>query len=110
MLGWGGIWVEALGAASWRVCPIGPKDAREMIREIPGLAKILSGVRGNPPLDADSLVEMMVKISVIAWTLKERLSSIDFNPVMVLPKGEGVALVDCRMVLHAPEAEIRQGS
>lgn len=110
MLGWGGIWVEALGSASWRVCPIGPKDAREMIREIPGLAKILSGVRGNPPLDADSLVEMMVKISVIAWTLKERLSSIDFNPVMVLSKGEGVALVDCRMVLHAPEAEIRQGS
>jgi acetyltransferase len=44
MLGWGGIFVEALGLAAWRVCPIGPEDARAMIRELPGLGKVLNGV------------------------------------------------------------------
>jgi len=98
--GWGGILVEALRLVAWRVCPIGPQDAREMIREIPGLAKVLGGTRGRPPYDLPALIDAMVRVSVLAGALKGRVSSIDFNPLMVLPQGEGVAMVDCRMVLR----------
>jgi acetyltransferase len=100
LLGWGGVFVEALGLASWRVCPIGPEDARAMIQELPGLSKVLGGMRGRPPLDAQALVDIMVKISVMAYALRDRVTSMDFNPIMVLPEGEGVALVDCRMILR----------
>ena len=92
--------MEALGLASWRVCPIGPEDARAMIQELPGLSKVLGGMRGRPPLDAQALVDIMVKISVMAYALRDRVTSMDFNPIMVLPEGEGVALVDCRMILR----------
>ncbi len=100
MLGWGGVFVEALGLAAWRVCPIGPEDARTMIRELPGLSKVLGGMRGKPALDTRALVDTMVKISAIAYALRKRVTSMDFNPVMVLPEGQGVALVDCRMILR----------
>ncbi len=99
MLGWGGIFVEALDLGSWRVCPIGQQDAREMIHEIPGLTKVLSGTRGKPPLDTQALLDIMVRFSSIACALKDRVSSMDFNPIKVLPEGKGVRLLDCRMVL-----------
>ena len=105
MLGWGGVFVEALGLAAWRVCPIGPQDARAMIQELPGLSKVLGGVRGRPPLDTQALVDTMVKISVMAYALRGRVPSMDFNPVMVLPQGQGVALVDCRMILRSGQQD-----
>ena len=100
MLGWGGIFVEALGLAAWRVCPIGPEDARAMIRELPGLGKVLKGARGGPPLDTQALIDTMVRISAMAYALRDQVSSMDFNPIMVLPEGQGIALVDCRMILR----------
>jgi len=105
MLGWGGVFVEALGLAAWRVCPIGPQDARAMILDLPGLSKVLEGVRGRPPLDTQALVDTMVKISVMAYALRDRVTSIDFNPIMVLPEGQGVALVDCRMILRSGQQQ-----
>jgi hypothetical protein len=101
MLGWGGVLVESLGLAVWRVCPIGPQEACGMIGELRGLERVLGGVRGGPPLDVRALVEFMVRISVIAHALKDRVSSMDFNPIMVLPEGQGIALVDCRMVMKS---------
>ena len=105
MLGWGGVFVEALGLAAWRVCPIGPQDAGAMIQELPGLSKVFGGVRGRPPLDTQALVDTMVKISVMAYALRGRVPSMDFNPVMVLPQGQGVALVDCRMILRSGQQD-----
>ena len=101
MLGWGGVFVEALGLAAWRVCPIGEQDALQMIREVAGLVKVLGGVRGRPPLDRRALVELMMRISSIACALKDRISSMDFNPIVVQPEGQGAKVLDCRMVLRA---------
>jgi acetyltransferase len=105
MLGWGGIYVEAMGMSAIRVCPITPNEADEMIREIPGLVKILAGTRGGPPLDTQALVELMVRVSHLASALEDRVSSMDFNPIRVLPRGEGVMLLDCRIVTGAEKTE-----
>lgn len=98
MLGLGGILVEALGAASWRVCPIGPRDAHEMINEVKGLAKILAGYRGLPKADTKALADALVSISRLAAWAKDEISSIDINPLAVLPEGRGVLALDALIV------------
>jgi acetate---CoA ligase (ADP-forming) len=94
MLGLGGVLVEAMGAASWRVCPIGPRDAREMIGEVRGLSKILAGYRGSPKADLDSLADTLVKVSRLAIWAGDEISSLDINPLAVLPDGKGVLALD----------------
>ena len=106
MLGWGGIFVEALAIGAWRICPIVRKDAEDMINEIPGLSKILGGIRGNSPLDRPALSDIMVQVSRIAHELRDIISSLDFNPVKILPEGQGVYLLDSRIVLQ-PESSTK---
>ena len=100
MLGWGGIFVEAFSVGAWRVCPIETHDAEDMIEEIPGLSRIFCGIRGAPPLDRRALVEAMVRISEIAHALRDLVHAIDFNPVKILPEGQGIKFLDCRIVLR----------
>jgi len=97
VLGWGGIFVEAFDQNSWRVCPINRYDARDMIDEIPGLNKVLGGIRGAGPLDKEGLIDLMVDISLIAGSLQSSIASLDFNPLIVMPDGQGVKLLDCRI-------------
>ncbi|MDP6782613.1 MAG: acetate--CoA ligase family protein, partial [Dehalococcoidia bacterium] len=49
MFGLGGIWVELLKDVAFRIVPLLPRDAREMIREIKGFP-LLEGYRGSPPV------------------------------------------------------------
>ncbi len=98
MLGLGGVLVEALGAASWRVCPIGPRDAREMIDEVKGLSQILAGYRGHPKADAEALADILVKVSRLAVWAKDDVSSLDINPLAVLPEGKGVMALDALII------------
>jgi len=98
MLGLGGILVEALGAVSWRVCPIGLRDAREMIGEVKGLSKILAGYRGRPKADVGALEDTLVRISRLAVWAENEISSLDINPLAVLPEGQGVVALDALIV------------
>ena len=98
MLGMGGILVEALGAAAWRVCPVTRVDAQEMIGEVRGLATILAGVRGRPAADVDALLDVLVNISRLAVSAQADIASLDVNPLAVLPKGRGAIALDALVV------------
>jgi acetate---CoA ligase (ADP-forming) len=82
----GGIYVEIIKETATRVAPIGRAEAERMVEEIRGAAALLSGVRGQPPLDRQSLVDMMVRIS---WLLDDfpKIGELDLNPVRVFPNG-----------------------
>jgi acetyltransferase len=101
MLGLGGVLVEALGAASWRVCPVSPRDAREMIGEVKGLSKILAGYRGHAKADTEALVDTLVKVSRLAVWAKEEIPNLDINPLAVLPEGKGVLALDALIIPKA---------
>ena len=64
-----------------------------MIREVKGYA-MLQGVRGAPPSDEAALVDALSLLSVYAAAQGDALASIDINPFIVLPKGEGAWAVD----------------
>jgi acetyltransferase len=97
MVGLGGIFVEVLKDVAIRLLPVDATEAREMLRELRGY-KILEGVRGQGPRDIDALVKAMVGLSDIFAAQRNHLSDMEINPLMVRPKGAGVAAVDVRLV------------
>ena len=90
MFGLGGVFVEVLEDVSFRIAPFDVKEASNMIDEIRGRA-ILNGVRGANPVDVKALAETLSQLSFFAVENAESLSSVDLNPLIVLPHGAKIA-------------------
>jgi acetyl-CoA synthetase (ADP-forming) len=95
LFGLGGIFVEVLKDASFRVAPITDLDTRQMIREIHSYP-ILQGIRGQPPSDEDAIRGILQATSRMLLENPE-IQQIDLNPVVVY--GKGATVVDARIVL-----------
>lgn len=93
MVGLGGVHTELLRDVSVRVAPISPQDAWEMVEELKG-KELLYGHRGKPKADVKAIVEILLRISQLAYDLREELDAVELNPVMALPEGEGALAVD----------------
>lgn len=93
MVGLGGIFVELLHDVSLELAPLTPDQARRMLSGLQA-SQLLYGFRGRPEADTEALEDVLVRLSALCEALGEKLVSIDLNPVMVLPKGEGVRIVD----------------
>jgi acetyltransferase len=78
---------------SFRLAPVTPSMAREMIAEIKGYP-VLAGARGKPPADVDALADAIVKLSALAVDLKNEVSELDINPLFVMERGGGVKAAD----------------
>ena len=100
MAGLGGVLVEVLRDVTFRAAPFGPDEARRMLRELRGFA-MLQGVRGAPPADIDALARLLSDLSRFAFAHRDRVRSIDLNPVRVLPAGQGVLALDALIELDA---------
>lgn len=97
MMGWGGAFAEAMGLVTWRVCPVSSEDVCDMIDEVKGLKAALNGYRGMPRLDVGSLVDAVTRLSAWAHASREWLESLDINPLVVLPEGQRVCALDCKI-------------
>ena len=93
MFGLGGIFVEVLKDVVFRRCPFGADVAEDMIRSIKG-APLLLGARGRKPADVKALAETLARLSAFAAAAGPKLQSIDLNPVLAMPAGEGAFAVD----------------
>lgn len=96
MFGLGGIFVEVLKDVSFRLIPIGKRDAEAMIKEIKGYA-LLNGYRGQEPASIPALVDVLMKVSALIEKTPE-IKELDLNPVFAY-KDSAVA-VDARIVLE----------
>ena len=95
MFGLGGIFVEILKDVSFRVAPIELVDAREMVDEIKA-RKILEGARGMPPVDKDTLADILHKTSKMLMECPE-IKELDMNPILAYP--DGARVVDARIIM-----------
>ena len=93
MFGLGGIFVEVLRDVVFKPAPFGVEDARDMIDRVRGSA-LLYGIRGSPPADIDALAEALSRLSLFAAANAATIASIDINPFVVLPQGQGAIAVD----------------
>ena len=96
VLGLGGVLVELLQDSQLRLPPLSRSEAMEVIRSLKGY-RILVGYRGKPRADIDALADTVVRVAQMAVDLKDVLTSLDLNPLMVLPEGQGVVAVDVLM-------------
>ncbi|WP_193086959.1 acetate--CoA ligase family protein [Advenella sp. FME57] len=93
MFGLGGIFVEILKDVSFRLAPFDRGQALSMIQEIRATA-LLSGARGQGPADIPALADTLVALSRLAYEQREYIESIDINPILALPEGQGVLALD----------------
>jgi acetyltransferase len=99
LFGSGGVMVEVYNDVALRLCPIDKSDALEMIADVKG-ARLLEGFRGRPAADIDALADTLVRVSQMAAQLDGNLAELDINPLMVLPKGQGVKAADAVAVFQ----------
>jgi acyl-CoA synthetase (NDP forming) len=99
MFGIGGIFTEIYDDVAFRVAPIDKIDALNLIHEPKG-SKILEGTRGKPPVNLDSLVNVMINASNLMME-HDAISQLDLNPVIAY--SDGVCAVDSRIVLRQTE-------
>jgi acyl-CoA synthetase (NDP forming) len=98
--GIGGVLVELLRDAQFRMPPVTEVDAAEMVDRL-RMAKLLDGYRGAPPGDRRALIETIRRVSALVEALPE-LREMDLNPVKILPPGQGAIAVDARIRVGPP--------
>lgn len=97
LFGLGGVLVEAMRDLSLRVAPIDAGEARAMVDEIRA-RRVLDGMRGAPPADVQALAEAIAALSRFAAAQAGVLQSLDINPFVVLPQGQGALALDAVIV------------
>jgi acyl-CoA synthetase (NDP forming) len=97
MVGLGGITTELFRDVVYRPAPVGVAEAEAMLGELKA-APLLRGFRGAPKADVAILAKLISDVSVLAARLKDQVSEIELNPVLVHPQGQGVTVVDALVV------------
>jgi acetyltransferase len=93
----GGVHVEVLKDIAHGIAPLTHNDARRMVDGLAG-HKLLDGVRGAPACDVDALTDAIVRLAWFAQDFSGEIAELDLNPVIVLPRGQGVKIVDALIV------------
>lgn len=91
----GGILVELLKDVVVRITPLTDQDAREMIRSLKTFP-LLNGFRGGQRFDVSALEQVILRVGALVEDIHE-IGELDLNPVIVLPEGQGVSIVDARI-------------
>lgn len=97
MFGLGGVSVEVFGDVTFRLAPVSKTEAVRMVREIRGL-QLLEGHRGKPAADIEALADVVVSLSGLAVSQADAIRSIEINPLLAMPRGEGAYALDAAFV------------
>jgi acetyl-CoA synthetase (ADP-forming) len=96
MCGLGGVFVEVLQDVAFRLVPLQPRDARQMLGELRG-QPLLRGVRGRPGPDLGALETLLLRVSALAERRPD-IRELDLNPVLAYP--DRVVAVDARALIE----------
>ncbi len=103
MFGLGGVHVEVLKDVAFRLAPLAPRDAQEMLQEIKGLP-LLQGHRGQAPVSLDALGKTLIQVSLLLETHPD-IKELDLNPIFAY--ADGCLAVDARIVLKEPGSDLQ---
>lgn len=81
-IGPGGTLVELLPESALLMAPFSTAEAKAAILSLPA-SKLLQGYRGAPVQDLSALAEAAAALSRMAWDLRNCLSEIEINPIIV---------------------------
>jgi acetyl coenzyme A synthetase (ADP forming)-like protein len=95
MFGLGGIMVEVIKDVKFKLLPITDVEANMLVKSIQSY-KLLTGIRGNPPVDLKFVEENLLRLSQLVEDFPE-FTEIDFNPFVFAPDKERCKILDARM-------------
>jgi acetyl coenzyme A synthetase (ADP forming)-like protein len=95
LVGTGGKYVEVLKDVELGVTPLTDIDAKEMVESIRGYA-LLRGVRGEPPVCIDVLIECLQRLAQLVADFHQ-IREMDINPIILSPEKENCRVVDVRI-------------
>ena len=98
MFGSGGVYAELVKDVVLRLHPLTDLDAREMVVSIK-MAKLFEGFRGSPPSDIKAVEDLLLRLSTMVEDLPQ-IGELDFNPVTVMPVGEGYWVIDAKIMVR----------
>jgi len=101
MVGLGGIYAEIFDDVVIRPAPVGRAEAEAMIRELKSFP-LLNGARGRQKADIAALAQAIVTIGRVALANRQRIQSIEINPLRVMPEGQGAVALDAAIVPMRP--------
>ena len=87
--------LEIMDDICFRLAPLTDREATEMVQSIRGYP-LLTGYRAQPPVDVRAIEELLLRVSRFIVDLPE-VSELDLNPIMALPAGKGLRIVDARI-------------
>jgi acetyltransferase len=99
MAGSGGILLELVRDVAFCVPPVSPDKARDLIGRTRA-GKLMNGYRGSGPLDSEAVVAALVGLGRLAADLGDAVESVDINPFVALPQGQGGLALDALVVLR----------
>ncbi len=97
LVGLGGIYVEVFADVSCGYAPISQDYAKKMVEKLHSFA-ILQGVRGQSGYDISGIYDVIGRLSQLV-TDNPQIQELDINPLLVLPNGQGVRVLDARILL-----------
>ena len=98
MFGLGGVYVEVMRDVSFRVCPINPDDADQMIRELRWLSVAHRHSRRRKPVNLESLRTALLNVSTFLIE-NPSIAQLDLNPIKVHERG--LSVLDARIIQYA---------
>jgi acetyltransferase len=99
MAGAGGVLLELTADVAFCVPPVSPEKARDMLARTRAGA-LIDGYRGSGARDGEAVVAALVGLGQLAADLKDVIESVDINPFVALPRGQGGLALDALVVLR----------
>lgn len=98
----GGVLMELLDDKSFALAPVSPTWAESMVASLK-IHRLLGGYRGSPSVDLEGVLDSIVRLSWLAADLKEFVSEIDVNPLIV--NADGCIAVDALVIPVASDRD-----
>jgi acetyltransferase len=99
MAGAGGVLLELTKDVAFCAPPVSTAKARDMLARTRA-GRLLQGYRGGPALDLDAVANALVGLGRLATDLEDVIESVDINPFVALPQGQGGMALDGLIVLR----------
>jgi acetyltransferase len=99
MFGSGGVLLELTKDVSFGAVPLPPWQAKAMIERTTA-GRLLKGYRGALAYDEPSVHAALMALGRLAHDLGDQLESIDINPFVAMPAGQGAVALDALVVLR----------
>ena len=104
MFGLGGVWLEIIKDVSFCSPGMSRERAERLIYDTRA-GHMIDGYRGEKPYDRDAIIDALVSVGQLAVDNFDTIESLDVNPFVAMPSGQGAFALDALVVLKTKNME-----